>query len=308
MAGGQPFHPLKPDISMPLRDVLLALAIVSIWGINFTVIKLSFADLPPLLSAALRFFFAAFPAIFFIPRPQARWGMVVAYGLFMGCALYALLNTSIALGMSASLASLILQIQAMFTMGLAFLVLGEVPRKLQLVGAAVAFAGIGVIAVGQGSGAELLPLALLLLGAICWAVANTISKKAGAIPMIPFTVWGHLVACVPLFALSLYFEGADAFGASLLPPSWNTVGLVAFLAYPATLFGFAMWSKLLSRHSAASVAPFTLLVPVTGILSGVLILGEPFHAADIAGGVLVLAGLALTVAQAKPRGLPAGKG
>ena len=282
---------------MPIRDVLLALLVVSIWGVNFTVIKLSFADLPPLLSAALRFFCAAFPAVFFVARPKAHWGLVAAYGLFMGCALYALLNTSIALGMSASLASLVLQMQAMFTMGLAFLVLGEIPRKLQLLGAAVAFGGIGVIAMGHGTGTELLPLALLLLGAISWAVANIISKKAGSIPMIPFTVWGHVVACVPLFALSLLFEGGADIISHIAPPSLSTIGLVAFLAYPSTLFGFAMWSRLLSRHSAASVAPFTLLVPITGILSGVLILGEPIYAADVAGGILVLIGLALTVVR-----------
>lgn len=289
---------------MPPRDVLLALVVVSIWGLNFTIIKLSFADLQPLLSAALRFGCAAIPAIFFVARPKAHWGLVVAYGLFMGCALYALLNTSMALGMTASLASLVLQMQAMFTMVLAFVVLGEVPRKLQLIGAAVAFAGVGVIAIGRGMGAELLPLILLLIGALSWAIANIVSKKAGSIPMIPFTVWGHLVACIPLFGMSIWFEGAEALQTSLLPPSWNTILLVAFLAYPATLFGFAIWSKLLSRHSAASVAPFTLLVPITGILSGVLILGEPIHAADVAGGMLVLLGLALTVVRigTKPSG------
>lgn len=286
---------------MPLRDVFIALVVVSIWGVNFTVIKLSVAELPPLLVAALRFFFAAVPVIFFIPRPQAPWWLVIAYGLSMGCALYALLNTAIFLGMPASLASLVLQVQAMFTIGLAFFVFGEVPRKLQLAGAAVAFAGVGVIGVAHGGGGGLPALLVLMVAAIAWGIANNLSKKAGAIPMIPFTVWGHAVATVPLFALSMLFEGGPAVLGNILPPNLSVVGLIWFLAYPATLLGFAMWSGLLSRHSAATVAPFTLLVPVTGIASGVLVLGEPIHPADVAGGVLVLIGLALTVFRMGPK-------
>lgn len=131
---------------MPLRDVLIALVVVTIWGVNFTVIKLSVGELPPLLVAALRFFFAAVPVIFFVARPKAPWRLVVGYGFFMGCALYALLNLAIFMGLSASLASLALQVQAMFTIGLAYFVFREVPRRLQMVGAVVAFAGIGVIA------------------------------------------------------------------------------------------------------------------------------------------------------------------
>lgn len=286
---------------MPLRDVLIALVVATIWGVNFTVIKLSVGELPPLLVAALRFFFAAVPVIFFVARPQAPWRLVIGYGLFMGCALYALLNLAIFMGLSASLASLALQVQAMFTIGLAFFVFGEVPRRLQIVGAAVAFAGIGVIAWGHGAGGELVPIAILMVAALCWGTANIISKKAGAVPMVPFTVWGNFFASIPLFALSFAFEGGTSAFAGLMPPSWSVVGLIAFLAYPATLFGFAMWSGLLSRHSAATVAPFTLLVPIAGISSGVLILGEPIYPVDIAGGMLVFAGLILTVVKLKPR-------
>lgn len=289
---------------MPVRDALIALVVVAIWGFNFTIIKLSVAEMPPLLAAALRFFFAAVPVIFFIKRPQAPWLLVMGYGLFMGCALYALLNLALFMGLSASLASLALQVQAMFTIGLAFFVFGEVPRKLQVVGAAVAFSGIGVIAWGHGVGAELLPLGILMLAALSWGIANILSKKAGSIPMVPFTVWGNVFASIPLFILSFAFEGGPAIVSYIDPPSWNAVGLIAFLAYPATLFGFAMWSGLLSRHSAATVAPFTLLVPIAGISSGVLILGETLYPVDLAGGVLVFCGLILTVIRIKPKQAP----
>jgi len=286
---------------MPIRDVLLALVVVSIWGFNFTIIKLSVAELPPLLAAALRFIFAAVPAIFFLPRPKAPWTLITGYGLTMGVSLYGLLNMAIYLGMPASLSSLVLQIQAMFTMGLAFVFLKEVPRPLQLVGAAIAFAGIGIIAWSRFEGAGLVPLLITLAAAVAWASANVISKKAGPINMITFTVWGNLIASGPLLLLSGIFEGPADIVEALSPPSWEAVGLVAFLAYPATLFAFAIWSGLLSRHPAATVAPFTLLVPIAGIASGVLILAEPIHAVDIWGGALIFLGLAFTVFKTRTK-------
>ena len=182
------------------------------------------------------------------------------------------------------------------------------PRKLQIAGALVAFGGIGVIAFGHGTGGELLPLGILMLAALSWGIANNLSKLAGSIPMLPFTVWGNLLGSIPLFAVSFAFEGGTEIFGYIDPPSWNAVMLVAFLAYPATLFGFTMWSGLLSRHSAATVAPFTLLVPIAGISSGVLILGEPIYAADVAGGVLIFIGLILTVLKIKPRQMPLNPG
>jgi O-acetylserine/cysteine efflux transporter len=282
---------------MPLRDVLLALVVVTIWGINFTVIKLSVTELPPILAAALRFFFAAVPAVFFVPRPKAPWMLVVGYGLLMGFALYGLLNMSIYLGMPASLSSVVLQVQAIFTILLAFAFLGERPRKLQLVGSAVAFAGIAVIGFARSEGAALLPFALTIAAALAWGGANIVSKKAGGTNMVAFTVWGNLVAPLPLFALSLALDGPQAVFTALSNPTWEVAGIIAFLAYPTTLFGFAVWSGLLQRHPAASVAPFTLLVPIAGMASGLAVLGERVAAVDIAGGVLILIGLALIVVR-----------
>ena len=131
---------------MPIRHIALALLVVVIWGFNFVVIKLSVEALPPLLAAALRFLFAALPAVFFVRPPKAPWFIVMGFGLAFGFALYAFLNLSIAWGMSAGLSSLVLQVQAFFTMALAFVLLGERPSRNQVLGALVAFGGIAVIA------------------------------------------------------------------------------------------------------------------------------------------------------------------
>ena len=287
---------------MPIRHVLLALLVVAIWGFNFVVIKLSVAALPPLLAASLRFGFAAVPLVFFVKPPKVAWQLVVAYGMAFGVGLYGFLNLSMAWGMSAGLSSLALQTQAFFTMALAFFLLGERPRRVQILGAAIAFAGIAVIGTERLADAALLPLGMTLLAALCWGLANILIKKAGRIDPLSLTVWGALVAPLPLLALSLLIEGPEAVSAALAGFDWGDAGLIAFLAYPATLLGMAIWSWLLAQHPASVVAPFTLLVPITGLGSGYLVLGETITPIEIAGAGLVIAGLVVTLMR--PRATP----
>jgi len=284
---------------MPGRHIALALLVVAIWGFNFVVIKLSVEALPPILAAGLRFVAAALPAVFFVRPPKARWWLVVGFGLSWGFALYGFLNLAIAWGMSAGLSSLVLQTQAFFTMALAFLLLGERPSGFQIVGALIAFAGIGVIALERLAATALLPLVMTLLAAVSWGLANVLTKKAGRVNALAFTVWGALAAPLPLIGLSLLIEGPDAIRTALLDFSWSDAGLIAFLAYPATLLGGAIWSWLLGRHPASVVAPFTLLVPITGLLSGYLVLGETITPVEIGGAALVIAGLVVTVLRGR---------
>lgn len=280
---------------MPVRDVLMALMVVAIWGFNFVVIKMSVEALPPILAVALRFALAAFPAILFVRPPQTSWWKVAGFGLSFGFALYSFLNISLSIGMPAGLGSVVLQVQAFFTMTIAFFVLKERPRRIQIVGAVIAFAGIGVIAFARWEGASVLPLLLTLCAALSWGFANVISKLAGKVNPVAITVWGSAIACVPLFGLSFATEGTGALVEFFTVPRWETYAMIVFLAGPATLFGLAVWNYLLSKHPATMVAPFTLLVPITGLLSGWLVLGEVISPVEMLGGALVVAGLGVTV-------------
>lgn len=291
---------------MPLRHIGLALLVVAIWGFNFVMIKLSVEALPPILAAGLRFVAAALPAVFFLRPPKAPWWLVVSFGLAFGFALYGFLNLSLAWGMSAGLSSLVLQSQAFFTMALAFLLLGERPTRFQLLGAAIAFIGIAVIASERLTATALLPLGMVLLAALSWGAANVLTKKAGRVNALAFTVWGALAAPLPLLGLSLWLEGPPVVLAALAGFSWRDAGLIAFLAYPATLLAGGIWSWLLGQHPASVVAPFTLLVPITGLLSGYLVLGETITPIEIAGALLVVAGLIVTVLRGRTAAATAG--
>lgn len=280
---------------MSPRHTLLALAIVLVWGVNFMAIKWGVAEVPPLLLTALRYVVAAVPAIFFVRWPKASIGVLVAYGLAIGVGQFGFLFSAIHLGMPAGLASLVLQLQAFFTIGLAVVFLGERPKPTQLAGALVALVGIGLIALEKFEGAGLWPLLLTICAAFGWAISNIIVKKAGKVDMLGFVVWSALVPIVPLLLLSLLIEGPGAVPYALGHITWLGLGSLLFVGWVSTDFGYGAWSVLLARYPASIVAPFTLLVPLVGLSTGALILGEALGPLDWAGSALVFVGLLLNV-------------
>lgn len=280
---------------MSPRDIALAVLVVVIWGLNFVFIKWGVEEVPPLFLTALRYLCAVLPMIFFVRRPQVKPVTLVVYGLAIGFGQFGLLFSAIKLGLPAGLASLVIQTQAFFTFGLAILFLGEKLGRWQVIGALIAIAGIGVIASERFEITALLPLLMVLLAALFWGVANIASKKAGQIDMLSFVVWGSLVPIVPLMGLSLLVEGPQAIGSTLGAISPRTIFVILFNGYAATIIGFGLWSYLLKRYPAGLVAPFSLLVPVAGIGSAYVLLGETITPAEVAGSALVLAGLMLNV-------------
>ena len=272
-------------------DILLALIVVVIWGFNFVVIQIGLQGLPPLLFSALRFLFAALPLVFFVKRPPIAWSLLVGYALFQFALQFMLLFSGVKLGIPAGLASLVMQLQAFFTIGLAVLLLGERPLVTQWLGALIAFAGMGLVAIHLQATATVIGFVMLIGGSISWGVANILTKKIGKVNALALVAWGSLLAAPPLFLASLLAEGPAAWGAVQL--SWVTVGAVLFQSYPNTLLGFGIWSDLMRRYPAATIAPFTLLVPVSGMIGAALVLDEALQWWKLTAGALVLLGLAL---------------
>ena len=277
---------------MHLRHIALALLIVAIWGFNFVVIKVDLKEIPPILLCALRFFLAAFPAVFFIRRPAVPFRRVIAFGSVMFVFQFALLFSGMHAGTTVGLASLLLQVQVFFTVALAVVFLAEQPSVWQIIGALTSFSGIGLVAANLGGEISVLGLLLIIAAAASWGIGNLISKKLGKVDMLSLVVWGSLVAWSPLLLLSFFLEHSTWSLEGVTHLSWLTVNAVGYLVYPATLLGSAVWSWLLSRYPAATVAPFTLLVPVFGFTSSALALGEPLYSWKIAAAILILQGCA----------------
>jgi O-acetylserine/cysteine efflux transporter len=277
------------------RHVALAVAVAFFWGVNFVFVAIALTDFPPLLLASLRFVIAALPAIF-LPRPPVPWRTIVTIGSALFVGQFAFLFPAMAIGMPPGLASVALQIQAFLTIGIAAVVLGETPSRRQIAGAAVAFIGLVVVGSTVGSnGVTVAGFLLLLCAALSWSSGNVLLRRAGKVDMLPLMSWMSLVPILPLFALSLLFEGPARIATAFEHVTWPAIGALLYIAIVSTSFGYAAWGHLLKLYPAATAAPFSLLVPVSGTLSAALVLGESFGPRRLAGMVLIVSGLAILV-------------
>jgi O-acetylserine/cysteine efflux transporter len=282
---------------MPRRHILLAFAVAAFWGINFVAIDYALESFPPLLLGALRFTLVAFPAVFFLPRPPISWRYVVGVGLSLSTVQFGLLFVAIHVGMPAGLASLVVQLNAVFTVGLAVAFLGERPGPRQLAGAQVAFGGIALIAADRSGTHVPIGAFLLCVGAAAsWGTGNVIVRVAQAPNALALMVWSALVAPLPLLGLSFAFEGSGEIWHGLAHASVKSIGGLLFVVVAASLFGYGSWAWLIRRHAASKVAPFSLLVPIFGIGSAWIALGEKPTTLEIVGGIVVICGLGLVTA------------
>lgn len=280
--------------SLRPRDLGLALLVILVWGVNFAVIKVGLAGVPPLLLGALRFMLAAFPALLFFKAPKVPLRLYLVFGLTMSVGQFAFLFSAIHVGMPSGLASLVLQSQSFFTLVLTVLWLRERWQGNQLAGLLLAAGGLVLIGSAHGASMPLLGFLLTVAAAAMWACGNLVSRAVGRYgPMnqLAFVVWASLVPPLPLLALSGLIEGPEAIATALQGFSWASFASVAYLAWAATLFGYGVWTYLLARYPVNRVAPFTLLVPLVGLTTGWIAFGETLQPVHFAGGALLMVGL-----------------
>lgn len=285
------------------RHVLLGLLVVVIWGLNFIFIQVALGGIPPIFFAVLRFAFTAFPALLFVRPPRAPFRILALYGLSIFAVQFGFLFTGMKVGVPAGLASLLHQVQAFFTIALAMRVFGDRPSVWSWIGAAIAAAGIVVVALHSQGEVHIAGIGLLLIGSMGWAVGNVSAKAAGAVNPFALVVWGSLISLPPLLVVSLILEGPAAIGAAFAHLSLAVAGALAYITYVATLLGFSLWANLLRLYPSSMVAPFTLLVPVVGFVGAAVLLGEPLPGWKLGAAALVLAGLGLNLFGARVAGV-----
>jgi O-acetylserine/cysteine efflux transporter len=286
--------------------VALALLIVAIWGTNFVVIKVGLRDFPPFLFALLRFVFSAVPFLFLVKRPDVPLKWLAAYGVLLGAGQFGLLFFAMRADISPGLASLIIQTQVPFTIVLSMLLFHEKVARVAVAGMVLAAAGLGLIGWHLDASVTARGVVMVLAAALCWACANAVVKKASvesghSIDMLAFVVWSSLFAVPPLLLMTLGFEGAGKVLQAMAAAHLDAWVALAWQVIGNTLFGFAAWSWLLTRYDAAVISPYALLVPVFGMGSSALLLGEPLPAWKFHAAALVLGGIALITLAGKKR-------
>lgn len=302
---------------MTLLHIALAVLVAFIWGVNFTFIAWALESFPPLMLTALRFFFTAVPLVLFLKPPKFnRTLFIYAIGTFV--MQYAFVFTAMHLGASAGLTALLLQVQIFITVLLAYVILGEPVSRMQIIGMLVGVLGLGVIALNLGGDMPLVGFICILIAAIGWSFGNIASKQAStqqstsnistalpvnsnnkasnrtsALSALSLVVWGGLIACVVLTLSSLLFENEAWTLATFTQASFKSWLSLGFIVYVSTLIGFGLWAHLLSKNIASKVVPFALLVPVFGMATSVLLIGEVVTWWKMLAMVLILSGLIL---------------
>lgn len=287
---------------MSIKDLCLALCIIFAWGLNFVVIKLGVTELPPLLLAGLRFMAVAFPALLFIRPPKIPLKWLIAYGMTISFGQFALLFLSIRLGMPAGLASLILQAQAFFTLWLGHALLQEKIQRHQYVGMAIAACGILLLAAESHTGSKtdlpMIPLFLVLAAALSWACGNICNKiilQQHQVNPMSLVVWSALIPIMPFLLSSWIFEGPDKILWSLQHAHVHQIFVVGYLAFIATILGYGLWGYLLSKYPTSTIAPLTLLVPVVGLITAAIFLGEHLSMSQVIATFVIISGLIMNV-------------
>lgn len=278
---------------MKKLDLLLGIFVTGIWGANFSIIKLGLGTLDPFLLTSLRFLFCFIPLIFIVKKPNVRLLIIALYGLLFGVGLWGIVNLGIYSGLSPGLASLILQFSAFFTIILAALTFGERISKFQFVGIAVALAGLILILTVTTGNVSTLGALLVICGALCWSCCNIIVRKNKPDNMFAFIIWSSVFSTIPLFLITYLVKGAQPFYD--LPQTINGTAAfsILFQSYITTIFGYWVWNSLMKKYPASTVAPLSLFVPVSGLITSWLVFDEHIAPGRIFAASLILSGMAL---------------
>ncbi|MBD5769591.1 EamA family transporter [Marinomonas colpomeniae] len=276
---------------MKLRDLGLLFALMALWGFNFSVIKLGVNTIDPLVLTALRFSFAVFPLVFFIKKPDVQWRYLIAYGLSFGVGVWGMTTLSIGAGLSAGMASLLLDMSVVSGLFVGWFFLHEKITKNKLLGTGLALLGLVLIMYSEGGAVTLKGLVFVLIASIFWSFNALIVKRANTQSIFAFNIWGMLFAPLPLLLLAVFSHGSEI--VTNLPNQFNqwTLFSALFQAYPTTLLGYWFWNKMIMKYSISSVAPMTLLVPVFGILGGCFFYDEVIGVNQLVAAILILSGL-----------------
>jgi len=283
------------------RDMLLAIAVAFIWGMGFVIAKSTLGHFPPIFLMALRFALSAACLIWFFHPPWPLMQRIFWIALIGATLEYGLIFTGLA-HLDVSTATLLVQLEAPFGIFLGWLVFRERIGARRIGGIALALAGVAGIVGAPRMHASLPHAAMVIGGAFAWALGQILVKRLGRMDGLQLVSAISLAAAPQLFLASLLLEsGQLAAVRSATPAMWAAV---AYLGLAMTILAYAMWYYLLGRHPVSRVMPFLLLLPLVAVAGGALLFGERLSANMIAGGLCVLAGVAIINARewrAEPR-------
>ncbi|EDO6203849.1 TPA_asm: EamA family transporter [Salmonella enterica] len=281
-------------------DLFVGFLVTVLWGANFAVIELGLRELDPFILTFLRFTFCAFPLVFFIKKPEGISLISIAlYGVIFGVGLWWVVNFAMFNGLSAGLSSVFLQFSAFFTIVLSCFFLGEKINKIHISGIVTAFVGLIMIIHFSEESSTIKGVFFVIIAAMSWAVCNIIVKLTRPANMIAFIVWSSLFSAPAVLIMTVYVKG---WGGVLSIPDDITVGSsfsVLFQVYITTVVGYMIWNNLMKKYPATEVAPLSLFVPVSGVITSYLFLDERLSVQQLISVIVVITGIFIFLNSAR---------
>lgn len=278
---------------MKIKDILIAITIALVWGVNFVMAKFGLQHFPPLFLMALRFLLVAAILLPFVPKPQQRFRDMFLMSITYGIGYHALVFTAVYLGLDVSTSIIGVQMNVPFTSLIGAYYLKDHLGWRRIIGMAIAFGGIIIIAGSPNVLGNPLAFAMVIGAAFCWALYNIQVKKLGTIEIMPFLAWVSLFTAIEMFILSALTEHHQLH--LLQTITYPAFFSIIYMSLLSTVLGFGLWYYLLNRYSVHQVVPFTMLMPVFGIISAIIILDEQMTWQVLLGGIVTIAGVSIIV-------------
>lgn len=288
---------LKQGLAVRPLHLAMFVGVMIVWGLNFVVAKIGLEQAPPMFLVAMRFGLVALVMVPFVARPSGHWREVIAISFTLGFVHFALMFTGLT-GVDAATAAITIQLQVPFAAILAAFVFGDRPGWRRLLGMAIAFGGVALIAGEPRFEGHYIFLAMVITASMCWAVANIQIKKLTGVDGLSLNAWMAVFATPQLLLGSLLLE--DGQWQALSEADWRLAMTVVYQGLAVVVIGYGTWTWLLRQYDINQAMPITLLVTPIGVAGGVVFLGEPLTWALVVGGLLTVVGVGIILIR-RPR-------
>lgn len=279
---------------MAVTDFFLLILTTTIWGLNFAISKIGLEQLPPLFLSASRFSIVGL-AVFILPKPKVGWRIIFGIAAFIAIIKFSLLFIAIDIGLGAGLASVIVQGQVFFTIILTYVLHKEELNRTQCLGLLIGFIGLVIIGFDDGRDFNFMGFCLVVLAALSWSFANMFFRNIGSASTVAVIVWASVIAAPIIWIMSYVLEGPGVIYQTVISIDLVSITVLLYIALLSTFFCYSAWGHMLSKYPAAKVTPFALLIPVSGLLGGVLLVDETLSQVAQIGIITIMAGLVITV-------------
>jgi O-acetylserine/cysteine efflux transporter len=272
------------------------------WGSNFPLTKLGLNELPPLVMTTARFVLTAALLLPFVRPPVGQFRPILLLAFTFGFVHFALFFGGMK-DIEGGAGAVAIQAQVPFSALLAALLYNDRLGWRRALGMALALAGIVVVAGAPNLDGNYIPFAMVVASGLVWSVTNIQAKRLGGIDANTVTAYVALFAAPQTLLASLLLE--DGQMDAIANAGWNAVAAIVYLSVVVSIIGYAVWYRMVQLYPINMVTPFALLIPVIGIASSAVVLGEQLTWQSAVGSAMTLVGVAIIVirrpALAEPR-------